>query len=468
MILNYNNFVNEKKLFENIREMKFVLSKRLIDLLNKIDHPVSHELLKIHSDLDFKTKKTFVDIHPTKDDYVTYINTTKAAEILGIENQESYDIIDKSVLMDLNINSDVYKKQRGEGRIGRFINEIFGHSRFASELEMFVRMFKSKQNKAEKFKLMEVVSGDDIPYFYDCNKYSSMSGTLGNSCMGDVDSRFFQIYEYNRNVGMLVLYDNDNKSLIKGRAIVWMNLLKPQGRTFMDRIYTNNSSDEQLFIEYAIDNNWLYKSEQSIGEDIKVIDPSDNSSKKMRLLSQLEEGEYDYYPYMDTMAYYNATNGKISNRSIGMEYEIQSQYGNSSRLSISSDEVVFSNYHDDEIYKSEAKWCEFGQDWVSESEAIKVFNTGGKYAVPGHPGIVHSHIPNFVDKHFEESKCVWSDYLRTWVFIGSVRNIWLDKDKKKSVIDYKKRENHKFVNIEGEYYHIDLAEKNDNDEWEFI
>ena len=467
-LLSYNNFINEKFLFENLREMKFVLSKRMIDLLNSIDHPISHELLKLHSDLDFDAKQTFIDVHKKKDDVVTFIQANKAADLLKLQDKETYDKFDKSILLDLNITHDVYKKHRGETRIGRFINNIFGAAKFAAELENFVRMFKAKHGQEEKFKLMEVVQGDDISYYYNCERYYNRSGSLGSSCMADVSASYFLIYEYNSNVGMLVLYSDESKEAIKGRAIVWMNLVEPQGRTFMDRIYTNNSADEQLFIEYAIQHNWLYKSQQSIGENIQVIDPNDNSKRSMKILAQLNEGDdFDYYPYMDTMVYFNPETGKISNRKMGMTLFLQSTYGNAEDLYGYDDSTVFSNYHNEDIYESEAKWCEFGEDWVIESEAIKVFNSGGQYAVPGHPDIVHSYIPNIVNKHFEKSKCKWSDYLGTWIFYSSIRYVWMDKEKTESVIDYKKREDIKFAKIGDDYFHIDLVEK-DGDEWKFI
>ncbi|MFW6243492.1 MAG: hypothetical protein ACOC2W_04965, partial [bacterium] len=250
-LLNYSNFLNDKYLYENLREMKFVLSKKMIDLLNSIEHPISHELLKLHTDLKFDAKQTFIDIHDKKDDVVTFIQANKAAEILNLKDKEIYDKFDKSILLDLNINHDVYKKHRSETRVGRFINNIFGPSKFASELENFVRMFKAKHGQEEKFELMEVLQGDDIPYYYYCDRYYNRSGSLGSSCMADVDSNYFDIYANNNNVGVVVLYGDENKNTIKGRAIVWMNLVEPQGRTFMDRVYTNNSADEQLFIEYA-------------------------------------------------------------------------------------------------------------------------------------------------------------------------------------------------------------------------
>lgn len=466
-ILNYTNFINEKFLYENLREMKFVLSKRLIDILNMIDHPISNELLKLHNDLDFNFKHTFIDIHEEKDDFITFIQSNKASEILNFPDKETYDNFDKSIFLDINLNHQVYQSHRGETRIGRFINSVFGTSRFASELENFVRLYKAKYDQDEKFKLMKIVQGNDISHYYNCDNYQNSRGSLGSSCMSNVSSIYFEIYENNENIGMLVLFSNSNENYIKGRAIVWFDLIQPDGRVFMDRIYTNNSADEQLFIEYAIKNKWLYKSQQSIGHDIRIIDSIDGSSRHMKLLSQLKNWEYDSYPYLDTMCFYNPDNGKISNRSEGMQLKLQSTGGDAYDVYDNQDRIgtlVHSRYHDEDIFEHESKYCEFGDDWVLEEEAIKVFNSGNKYAVPGHPSIVHSYIPSIVDKHFEKDKCVWSDYLRTWVFKSSSRKVWLDKEKTRSVIDYKKRENDKFAKVGEDYYHINLVEK-EGEEW---
>ena len=370
----------------------------------------------------------------------------------------------------MTLTSPVYKQFRTEISLGRFINSVFGASKFPAssragstgklnDVESFVNMYKSKFGQEEKFALMEVVNGDKIPHFYHYTRYESEDGSLGSSCMCSVDSEYFDIYADSDNVGMLVFYVNNTKRKIKGRAIVWKNLIEPEGRTYMDRIYTNNSSDEQLFKEYAKKQGWLHKSHQGYGADSNILDTVDDTNIRMTLIAQVDPSEYSEYPYMDTMVYYNPDNGHISNKENRMKYILQDTGGGYDTTNYHDEEEVRSNYHNRDIYKSEAKWCDFGQDWVLEGQAIKVWNTGDKYAVPGNPDVVKSFIPNMIDKHFEKARCTWSDYLNTWVFNGSLINVWTDLGKTNSVVEYKKRSGITFGEVDGEFWKMDLLEK---------
>jgi len=467
-ILSYQKFLNNQSLLEGLREMKFVLSPRFIKILSSINHTISEELLKLHNDLDSSKRQTFIDVCEDKDEYVTFIQANKASELLSIPDEETYSKIDKNILNNINLSNPVYKQFRTEVRLGRFINNIFGPGKFSdsaryttekpSDIESFVRLYKATFNQDEKFELMELVQGEDIAYWYDCNNYKTSDGSLGGSCMSDVNSRYFDIYCDNSSVSLLILYSNTSKNKIEGRALVW-KLIEPADRIYMDRIYTNDSSKEELYIEYAKKQGWLYRSIRGYGNG-SVVDGKDGSSANLKLVAQLTpNGYYDEYPYMDTMLYYNPNNGKISNREVGMNYILQSTGGYYEEMNETDYEEVYSNYEGSDIYKSEATWCDFGEDWVLTNHAIKVFNTNNRYAVPGHPDIVKSFIPDLIDKHFEKTRCTWSDYLNTWIFNGSVTKVWTDYDRSNYVIDYKKRSGVTFATVDGEEWKIDLVEK---------
>ena len=79
----------------------------------------------------------------------------------------------------------------------------------------------------------------------------------------------------------------------------------------MDRIYTIDDSDVHIFINFAKENNWIYKKSQNSS----VYDISDGTL----LSSVLYENDTDLsfllsmeYPYMDTMCLLSDT-GYISN-----------------------------------------------------------------------------------------------------------------------------------------------------------
>lgn len=470
MISNYKSFLDDHLILESLREMKFVLSRRLREQLAKINHVISDELLKLHNDLDSLEKQTFVDICEDKDDKLSFIQANKASDLLALDTEEKYDKLDKSLLDDLSLSSPVYKQFRTEVGVGRFVNLLFGASRFPAasragsigkltDVESFVNMYKATFGQEDKFKLLEVVSGDMIPHWYHYSRYHNEEGSMGSSCMNNVDPDYFDIYADSSNVGMLVFYSSESKRRIRARAIVWKNLIEPADRTYMDRIYTNNSSDEQLFKEYAKKQGWLYKSHQGYGADSNIIDSVDDSNTRMTLIGQVEATDYNEYPYMDTMVYFNPDNGQISNKESHMKYVLQDTGGGHDTTRYHDEEEVWSEYHNRDIYKSEAKWCDFGQDWVLDGQAIKVWNTDNKFAVPGNPDVVKSFIPNMIDKHFEKSRCTWSDFLNTWIFNGALINVWTDLGKTNSVVEYKKRSGITFAEVDGEFWKMDLVEK---------
>ena len=115
-------------------------------------------------------------------------------------------------------------------------------------------------------KILKFVSGKEIVYYYNCENYTKQGGTLGGSCMNSPSKGvYLNIYVNNPDkVKMLVLYPEDVRDKIIGRALVW-TLEDPSGRMYMDRIYTANDSDQYLFIEYAKSHGYLYKSSQSYG-----------------------------------------------------------------------------------------------------------------------------------------------------------------------------------------------------------
>ena len=485
LLSNYDNYINELKL-EALRTFPLFLSKRLRKMLGEIDHDIAKELLSKHSDLDTRVKQTFVDIHPEKADAITFIAPNKAIDVLGwdIQSDEQLDDLEQNFdvgkLKRLQDRNALYKNFRSETRWGRFINGAFPEQFKLSipggqnkqDIESFVNLYKSLYGREGKFKLMDIVDGDDIAKWYHRNNYVSGAGTLGDSCMSRHGSHIFELYTENpEKVNLVIMYENERKQKIKARALLW-NLSTPEGRKFMDRVYTNDYSDEQTFIDFAKENGWLYKSSQSMGADYPINDPANDSSARKIMISKLHNGDYEHYPYLDTMAFYNSDTGEISNTSsaINAMYELTDTDGSRYTCDGYEEEpnYVYSRYHGEDIYEDDAVHCVFGDDYVRRDEAIRVWNSGGgeNYAVPGHPDIVQSKLTYKKDdgstkeynRWFLKRKCVWSDFLNTWVFKWSAVPVWLDLGRKEKAILYKKQQGDKFFEIGGEYWHPDLVE----------
>lgn len=213
------------------------------------------------------------------------------------------------------------------GRLAKSILDVAGVPNTSKEIEDFVNLYKSTFDVVnDAFAKFSLVSGPEIAKWYNIEKYESGESTLGNSCMAEVDSEFFDIYTNNPKVcSLLILFSNggtikDGKytaSRIKGRALVWNT---DQGDTFMDRIYTNHDSDVALFKQYAENQGWWYKNRQS--SDTEFTASNGKTQKDPIYTIKLESADFNCYPYVDTMTYLNLDNSVISN-SMG---EIDAQY----------------------------------------------------------------------------------------------------------------------------------------------
>lgn len=481
MITKYNNYLKRNKVLEGLRNFPLFLSDRLMDILKKMDHEAAKELLSMHNDLDTRVTKTFVDIHEQKNNYFTFTQPNKAVRILNLDDiTEDEQIKDRKddIINNINNNDDLYQKYRSEIRIGSFISEIFGDKYPESlsggqnkkDRESFVNLYKAYYSEEEKFIMFDVVHGDRISHFYNCNNYdlTNDDSSLSNSCMRRVPSYYFDIYTKNSNVGLVIMYSDNTHTKIKGRAILW-KLDSHPGRYFMDRVYTDDYSDEQLFINYAKSKNWMYKKSQSMGSDIKIVDPENgNDGSYIDLWLELNNLNYNSFPYCDTMVYFNPDNNIISNTdNHNPKFELISTGGDYERIGGYDDDdydnYVYSQYNGEDINRDEATYCELGQDWVYTREAIRVFNTGlgTVYATPDYEGIVEQTITvngETKTKHFLKDRCIWSDYLNTWIFKPSSVKVWLNKEKTSQGIEHKKRKDIDFIEVDGELYAKNLFE----------
>lgn len=355
-----------------VKELELVLSPRLIKILKEMNHQIASDLLATHIEGDRSYKVTFVDLGSEAGD-VSFIQSNKVPELIEpelvhgdyhreievipappptgkrgrpekdeknwkggyfdyIHNYKNPWIEDSEHVIDLHDiqfkskDHPVWSKNRAETSIGRFINtvwpkkypvnlsrEVLAKMDKPNDIESFGNMFKATVEAHSK--ILKFVKGDEIIHYYNCENYAKQGGTLGGSCMNSPSKgKYLKIYVNNPDkLQMLVLYPEDVRDKIIGRALVW-TLDEPEGRQYMDRIYTANDSDQYLFIEYAKSHGYLYKSSQSYGWDYDIIDGKDGSRKQLALKVQLKpDVHYDYFPYLDTMQFYNPKTGIATN-----------------------------------------------------------------------------------------------------------------------------------------------------------
>ena len=238
-------------------------------------------------------------------------------ERIGVINKEAMSTDDSE-------DQRIWSTSRNNIKIGRLVRAILNTAKITvsdTELEQFINTYKATYDfTKDALKQFDIIKGDKISFWYYHKNYVDGGGNLNNSCMAEVDSDYFDIYTQNTQVSLVILYgDNgdiqsekyvDNK--IKGRAILWDAKLDGVDVKFMDRIYTTHDADVELFKQFAEKNGWWYKKRQSMepGEDL-----TDGSSVRRNfvLKVKLNDADFSFYPYCDTMCYINSSSGKISN-----------------------------------------------------------------------------------------------------------------------------------------------------------
>ena len=189
------------------------------------------------------------------------------------------------------------RKNRQEGRIGKVFQAAIKKQFSQREWELFVNAFKSEICQCNNF---ELVSGEDIRKWYLDEHYYSTKGSLGNSCMRHSEAQdFFDIYV---DHAKMLITTKDGK--LTGRAIVWEI---DENTTILDRIYVCYDYLEQCFTDYAKQNKWIIRENNSLlhtGEEQMWLTPDDDYSDAKSIDFSIKLNKrYSYYPYVDSFRY---------------------------------------------------------------------------------------------------------------------------------------------------------------------
>lgn len=256
---------------------------------------------------------------PSGNTYVLFQEYDSETPRLAVINKQAIELAD-----DVD-NKKIWSTSRNPMNVGRLVRSILTSSNFDFtniQLEDFVNKYKAMFDLTKDIlKQFDVVTGKSIAHWYEEDNYATGNGTLNNSCMASVDSDFFDIYCYNNNVSLVILYgdngdfdsDGNYKSdRIKGRALLWDCEIDGTPGKFMDRIYTTLGSDVELFKEYAQKNDWWYKKSQSMNPGESITNGS--VTKNAIIVAKLSETSWDYYPYMDTLCYISTGRDIVTNQ----------------------------------------------------------------------------------------------------------------------------------------------------------
>jgi hypothetical protein len=245
-------------------------------------------------------------------------------EELTDSDEKRYAVLNRDCLTLSEMDDSViWKTSRNPIKVGRLVRPLLksaGVEITDPELEEFINQFKATYDfAADGSKQFDIVKGKDIAYWYQYDNYVDGGGTLNNSCMAEVDSDYFDIYTQNSQVSLVILYGDDGQitgdkykaDKIKGRAILWECEVKGQKSMFMDRIYTTSDSDVELFKQFAQKNGWYYKDSQSMTPREIITDGT--SSGRWSLNVQLNDVDWSYYPYVDTLCFCYPEENLLSN-----------------------------------------------------------------------------------------------------------------------------------------------------------
>lgn len=211
----------------------------------------------------------------------------------------------KSVVIKLteDINVSTIQNRYSYGRRGETFDVDIEYScEFKltdSDIEEFVNEYISilKMSRADEDSKIEEVKGDEIAKWYSSENYQSNIGKLGSSCMShDACQNYFDIYTKNPEVVSLLILKNKSNKLV-ARALLWKT---DNNGYFMDRVYSLNDFDNNYFINYAIQNDYIYRTQKTV--DFEYY-KGNNKIDTPHLEVTIREDNIDYYPFVDTLCY---------------------------------------------------------------------------------------------------------------------------------------------------------------------
>jgi hypothetical protein len=250
----------------------------------------------------FKKEGDFIKAEPTLSDTISFIPKSK-----------------------LSIAKDGFneKKYRVNIKVGRFVKKLLKKEILQafyvtdSDIEYFVNLFKSYFNTdISNFK---VINGKEIKKWYLEDNYFSPNncryGTLWNSCMRYSEKNsYMNIYADNLDqIKMLIHVDESGK--LRTRALLWEGVTDKNGNTYkvMDRIYSFYDHEVTSFKQWASENGYIFKYEQSAKSERLFTTP--DGVKDLQLKINLNAWKTFSYPYIDTFKFLNFEDGVLSNSS---------------------------------------------------------------------------------------------------------------------------------------------------------
>lgn len=254
---------------------------------------------------------------------------------------------------------DNWNNGRVKIKIGRFLRKFLTEFSITNWrvndtlIERFVNLYKSYFSR--DISKLKIVEGNDILKYYLEDSYHSVNGnragTLWNSCMRQKErNKFMKLYAINpEQVKMLVFLSDDDK--VRARALLWEDVKDhkddEKSYKFMDRIYYVYDHDINFFKDWAKENGYLCKWEQSAKTEMYFDDGSGSPVTKS-LYVKLGISGLSYFPYLDTFKFFNEFKNRFSNsQSYNYDYILVQSNGAVEREREPDEDEVY--FDDDEF-----------------------------------------------------------------------------------------------------------------------
>jgi hypothetical protein len=280
--------------------------RKTTDILTSHELDCVLEQIKDNSEVARLLLKKRHLIESLQEDHVNYISISNSdkTKISYLTSERSQSIINSSPYGE-GADELWISSRRFHVKPGAFISKIFKDVS-PREIEIFSTLFRNIQSKIDyQFK---IVKGRDILEYYHGSSYYNSNGSLGVSCMKyDNCQDYLGIYTKNKNIiEMLVALNSDGRLI--GRALLW----KQGDKKIMDRIYTINDEDFQFsFKKWADENGYWYKKEQKWNNTLFFKTRDKIMCEEISI--QLDNFDFEYYPYLDTFKFIDFKTGKLYN-----------------------------------------------------------------------------------------------------------------------------------------------------------
>jgi len=242
-------------------------------------------------------------------------------------------------------------RYRQSAKLGKILNKILvapeGESIKDADIKEFVELFQSTILNPNYE--IEVVSGIDmLPFYLDTNYVPAPNSELGKSCMRHKKcQKWLDMYTSNPNLSMLIA-KQDGK--LAARSLIWGNLslhpslkghhgnkiLEQMGKTenlsMLDRVYAINPLAKSTLVKWGRDNCDLVHHTPKTPDYFTIVGHDSDERQACYVTQPLQKYQFYYYPYVDTLCYFNRREMRLSNYSIDCHAKFQNGEGGYDRL----------------------------------------------------------------------------------------------------------------------------------------